>query len=63
MKATIDESGCIGCGLCTATCPTVFAMGDEGTAVVICDTVPSDALGDAEKAENDCPVSVISLTE
>ena len=32
MKFVIDEAGCIGCGVCEATCPDVFAMNDDGVA-------------------------------
>ena len=34
MKYIVNE-GCIGCGLCEATCPEVFSMSDAGTAVAI----------------------------
>ena len=30
MKAVIDRSGCIGCGLCPTLCPEVFAMAEDG---------------------------------
>ena len=31
MKAVIDRSGCIGCGLCPTLCPEVFAMAEDGS--------------------------------
>ena len=43
MKASIDQSGCIACGLCEELCPAVFAMSDAGPAEVISETVPADA--------------------
>jgi ferredoxin len=61
MKATIDRSGCIGCGLCPSICPEVFQMADDGLAEVIVDTVPADAEGTAEEAQENCPVSVIII--
>ncbi len=34
MKFKVNEN-CIGCGLCANTCPDVFSMADEGSAVAI----------------------------
>jgi len=61
MKATIDRSGCIGCGLCADTCPQVFVMADDGLAEVISETVPADAQDSAVEAAEGCPVSVIKV--
>ena len=61
MKATIDRSGCIGCGLCADTCPQVFVMADDGLAEVIGETVPADAQDNAVEAAEGCPVSVITV--
>jgi ferredoxin len=61
MKALIERNGCIGCGLCADTCPTVFRMDDEGLAEVYVDSVPSDAEASAIEAADSCPVSVITV--
>jgi len=63
MKAFIDQDGCIGCGLCADTCPSVFQMGDEGVAEVYVDEVPEGDVSAAEEARDSCPVSVISLED
>lgn len=63
MKASIDKSGCISCGLCVDTCPSVFRMADDGYAEVYVDTVPADAEADTTLAQENCPVSVISTEE
>ncbi|HHY52563.1 MAG TPA: ferredoxin [Clostridiales bacterium] len=60
MKAVIDRSGCIGCGLCAETCPEVFHMADDGLAEVIGEVTPENEDAAREAAEN-CPVSVISI--
>lgn len=61
MKASIDRSGCIGCGVCPATCPEVFQMADDGLAEVIAEEVPAGAEDAAKEAEESCPVSVITV--
>ncbi|WP_058270286.1 ferredoxin [Olsenella massiliensis] len=60
MKATVNED-CIGCGVCESTCPDVFEIGDEGIAVVIVDEVPEDAEDSAQEAQDNCPVSAITI--
>jgi ferredoxin len=61
MKATIDRDGCISCGLCVDTCPSVFKMGDDGIAEVYVSTVPTEDEALAHEAQDGCPVSVITV--
>lgn len=61
MKASIDRSGCIGCGLCTETCPSVFRMADDGLAEVTVEIVPPADEAAAQEAADGCPVSVITV--
>lgn len=61
MRALIDRDGCIACGLCAETCPEVFRMADDGLAEVYVDEVPKDAENSAKEAEENCPVSVITV--
>ena len=58
MKYVVNE-GCIGCGLCTGTCPEVFSMGDDGLAIAIDTEVPAEALEAADEAKENCPVGAI----
>ncbi|MDL2209506.1 ferredoxin [Desulfovibrio sp. OttesenSCG-928-O18] len=60
MKAAIDRSGCIGCGACADICPNVFRMADDGLAEV-CGEVSDANLGTVKEAEDNCPVSVITV--
>ncbi len=62
MKAHVDRRGCIACGLCVATCPEVFQF-EDGLSSVIVDEIPDYCLDDAQEAEENCPVSVISIFE
>jgi ferredoxin len=61
MKASIDRSGCIACGLCPTICPEVFQMADDGLAEVISEEVPPEAEETAQEAADSCPVSVINV--
>ncbi len=61
MKATIDRSGCISCGLCEEVCPEIFQMAEDGIAEVHCDEVPKEAEDCAIEAQEVCPVSVIKV--
>lgn len=60
MKASVDRSGCIACGLCVVTCPEVFQFKD-GLSDVIVDEIPQELEAAAQEARDDCPVSVISI--
>lgn len=61
MKAMLDRSGCISCGLCVETCPEVFRMGEDGVAEVHQENVPKEAEESAIEAQEGCPVSVITV--
>ena len=60
MKAAVDKDLCIGCELCTQTCPEVFKM-EGGTAVAYRNPVPPENTDTAKQAADDCPVSCISI--
>ena len=62
MKATIDRSGCIGCGLCASICPEVFRMAEDGLAEVYGD-VTGENQDSVLEAKESCPVSVIDTVE
>lgn len=61
MKAVVDQSVCIGCGLCTEICPEVFSLNDQGVAQAT-EVIPADSEDLAEEAADNCPVSAISIT-
>lgn len=63
MKASVDQDGCISCGLCIEVCPEVFSYNEDGVSQPIEDDIPEDALDRAEEARDGCPVSVIDLFE
>ncbi|MDF2586256.1 MAG: 4Fe-4S ferredoxin iron-sulfur binding domain protein [Anaerocolumna sp.] len=63
MKAKIEKSGCIGCGLCTDICPVVFSMSKNAYAKVNVDIIPTDELDAVNEAIESCPASVITVEE
>ena len=58
MKYVVNDS-CVGCGLCEATCPEVFSLKAEGTAVAIENEVPEGHFDSAAEAKEGCPVGAI----
>ena len=58
MRVFVNE-GCIGCGLCAGSCPSVFSMTEDGVARAIDTDVPASALEEAEEAKNNCPAGAI----
>lgn len=61
MKASIDRSGCIACGMCVNIAPDTFRMADDGIAEVFVDEVPAHEEHLAIEAKESCPVSVIHV--
>jgi ferredoxin len=61
MKAKLDRSGCISCGLCAETCPEVFRIANDGVAEVYQEDVPAGIQDKAVAAQEGCPVSVITV--
>lgn len=62
MKAIVDQEGCIGCGMCVATCPEVFGFGEDGTAVANGQLTDAN-FASAESARSACPVAVIDIVQ
>ena len=62
MKATVDAETCVGCGLCSESCPAVFEMKDD-VAKVLVDEVPADEAEACKEAADSCPVDAISIEE
>jgi ferredoxin len=57
-KVTVDESTCVGCGLCVNACPDVFELTSDGIAKVKADSSSSCDLDDIA---SQCPVSCITV--
>ena len=63
MKAIVNNDACISCGACAATCPGVFEIGPEGTAVAKVAEIPEVEKNAAVDAKNGCPTGAISIEE
>jgi len=63
-KISVDQSICIGCGACTATCPATFEMQDTASGQKSKVIKPdADEMGCAKDAAEVCPVSCIHIHE
>ncbi|HNM84155.1 MAG TPA: ferredoxin [Mycobacterium sp.] len=63
MKVVVDESKCVGHGLCEAAVPRVFEINDDGFV-----TVHPEAVRDADpdlvrQAVRACPSGALTVTE
>ncbi len=75
MKVWIDQDLCSADGLCSETCPSVFAMGDDGVAHVLLSggtlgdgrddmaLVPPEREREVLDAKADCPADCIFVED
>ncbi|MCE5194526.1 MAG: ferredoxin [Nitrospiraceae bacterium] len=63
MNVAVDEDKCIGCGRCQEICPAVFHVDETIGKSKVIDPDGCDYAGCCEAAEENCPVSAISLQE
>jgi ferredoxin len=63
MKAVVDKSLCIGCGICPETCPEVFELDEDGLATAKVAEVPAEAADRCRAAAEECPVTAISIEQ
>jgi ferredoxin len=61
MKATVDRDVCIGCGMCESLCPEVFQLDDDVISTVIVEVIPPQFEPCAQEAQEECPVSAITV--
>ncbi len=62
MRVMIDEEACIGCGVCSESCPEVFELSDDKASVKV-DEVPEEVVEFCRDAVESCPVEAIQIEE
>ena len=62
MRVVVDADVCGGFGQCVAKAPAVFALTDDGYAVVLLDDVPTELESAVREAEQLCPTHAITVT-
>ena len=63
MKAQVDPEMCVGTGMCEATAPDLFEVGDDGVSHVLKDEVPPELAGAAREAAEHCPTRALSISD
>ncbi|MHB0911927.1 MAG: ferredoxin [Armatimonadota bacterium] len=63
MRPSVDESLCIGDGICVDICPEVFEMRDDNLAHVINENPDASLHDSVREAADACPTSAINVEE
>jgi ferredoxin len=61
VKIIHDKIKCIGCGACTAVCPTNWVMDNNNKAKPKKTDISSDEIKCNKEAEQVCPVNCITI--
>ncbi|MEO3862904.1 ferredoxin [Acrocarpospora sp. B8E8] len=63
MRVNVNATRCIGAGQCVLIAPEVFDQSDDGTAMVLVDTLDDSAQTVVREAVRACPSRSVSLAE
>ena len=63
MKVQVNSQICAGFGVCLGLCPEVFALHDDGYAIVQVTDVPPKLEDAVRQAVSQCPSGAISLSD
>lgn len=61
MAVHVDLNKCTGIGMCEATAPTVFEVGDDGQSQVINQDISDAERSAVEEAIANCPTGALSM--
>ena len=62
MRVHVDDDRCGGHGNCSATCPEVFELTDDGYAVAVDGDIPAEFEAAVKNAVGNCPERAISTS-
>ena len=62
VRAHVDEQMCVGTGMCEATAPELFEVGDDGLSHVLRDDIPAELLDKAREAAENCPTRALTIS-
>jgi ferredoxin len=62
MRASVDRDVCVGTGMCEATAPDLFEVGDDGVAHVLRADVPAELVDAAREAADACPTRALAVS-
>ena len=62
MKVSVDDARCQGHARCWSICPEVFALDEQGHAVVQLPEVPPELEASTREAELNCPERAITVS-
>ena len=63
LRVHVDTELCVGTGVCEATAPDLFEIGDDGISHVLKDDVPAELVAAAREAAESCPTRALTLTD
>lgn len=63
MKANVNKSSCMFCGMCGGLCPEVFRADQDRKSVALDTELSEELLATARYAESICPTWSISLQD
>ena len=61
VRAQVDAEVCVGTGMCEATAPDLFEVGDDGISHVLRPDVPPDRVAAAREAAENCPTRALTV--
>jgi ferredoxin len=62
VQASIDRDVCVGTGMCEATAPDLFEVGDDGVGRVLRSDVPTELVEAAREAADNCPTRALAVS-
>jgi ferredoxin len=60
-RARVDPEMCVGTGMCEASAPDLFEVGDDGISHVLRDDVPPERVAAAREAAENCPTRALTV--